>query len=364
MVGYTYIVAAVSEQRAWIESLPAGTFFRSADVPARSPGAAATFLAREAAKPSPQSICRRVAANLYQVPHRDSRGYAKEPPYLDIARALTGPGCGLSGHAAGRYVGWLTHVTAEPATVAVVGEPTTRAPLATLRLRPRSNHRRRELAPIEVTYIEAVSGYDRCAEMNWSDAVALAAANESHRRQLRPALILDVGGAERGPGARLLRRRLHELCDALTSPPPVGARGGGPSVYARASLAAADLPAWMARTPGARIGALATFVNQWARDEDARADRCADAPVGTNRLDLVRVAATVHALCDRDGVPVPSWVWTHRWHEDVAIHPSIRVTATHERHAPAACRYHRVWFLDDHITNIHVHTPGGRTRST
>ncbi|MXZ94963.1 MAG: hypothetical protein F4Y99_03445 [Acidimicrobiaceae bacterium] len=77
------------------------------------------------------------------------------------------------------------------------------------------------------------------------------------------------------------------------------------------------------------------------------------------RRDLARIAAVVHALCDRDGHPVPDWVWEHpsakaiylnSWPvEDDAYDQHIRRTA------PEACAYHNVWFDPRDIEDIRVH---------
>jgi len=349
---------SVCPQRAWVEALRPGTFFRTRDVPGPTRGAVSTFLSREASKPAGRAVCRRVAPNLYWKPRRNERGVPIEPDYLALAGAIAGRGHGMAGHDAGIVAGWLTHTVSATATVAVVGEPSVRRPLPTLLLRARANTRRRALTPLEVTYLEAIASFEECAEVDWPAALRITERQVGHRGRLRTRLMLAVAAAERGPGSLGLRGRLGEFCDVVSGLPPPAAPVLPPPprpVLDRRLVTAADLPSWMAESPGSRIGALSTFVNHWAHYPHHRAALCAAPPRGENRLDLVRIAATVHALCDRDAVEVPHWVWANRWHEDVAVHSAGTVTPELREIAPAACRLHRVWFADDHIMCISVH---------
>ena len=73
-----------------------------------------------------------------------------------------------------------------------------------------------------------------------------------------------------------------------------------------------------------------------------------DEPQGDNSDDICRIAAVVHALCDRDDVAVPEWVWCHRSEADIAwgrrcvMNGFIWEQTVAD--APDACAYHRVWF--------------------
>lgn len=77
------------------------------------------------------------------------------------------------------------------------------------------------------------------------------------------------------------------------------------------------------------------------------------------RRDLARIAAVVHALCDRDGHPVPQWVWEHRSAKDIHIDSRPVEDGAWDHHirriAPAACAYHNVWFDPASIEDIRVH---------
>lgn len=350
------MMSRVSVQREWLEQVREGTCFRSGDVPGASRGAVYAFLSRESAKPRATAACWRVGPNLYW---RPARGEGKDPGpgQLDIARAIAGEGCGLTGHQAGKVAGWLTHTITTFAEVAVVGEPSVRRPHPGLVLRPRSNDSRRRLSPLEVTYLEAVMRFDACAELAWPEALRVTAQRVDHLEHLRADALREVAAAERDAGAVAMRARIQELCAVLAgaAPPPTPADAAAPPRQRGEPLTAAHLPAWMSTTPGSRIAALSSFVNHWALHPERRPAMCATPPTGRNRLDLVRIAATVHALCDRDGVGVPEWVWAHTWHEDVRIHDVGEASADFRDSALATCAHHRVWFREDHITCIRVH---------
>ena len=137
---------------------------------------------------------------------------------------------------------------------------------------------------------------------------------------------------------------------------------------ARPVLRAVDLPALLARDDGrGRIVALRELVKRWACDPEQRPRMIAQAPkryrfyyrFTARRWDLARVAAVVHALCDRDGVPVPGWVWRHRCHRPIGVVASLDPSSRWGRavlaDAPDACAYHDVWFDQTMIENISVH---------
>ncbi|WP_420614277.1 hypothetical protein [Candidatus Spongiisocius sp.] len=75
----------------------------------------------------------------------------------------------------------------------------------------------------------------------------------------------------------------------------------------------------------------------------------AEAPVyaGDDPNLLPAIAVVVHALADRDGVPVPGWVAGHRSPADVMLFgyafdgPYSRWERTR---SPTVCGHHRVWF--------------------
>ena len=87
------------------------------------------------------------------------------------------------------------------------------------------------------------------------------------------------------------------------------------------NMSAAALPALMARDDQrGRMVDLRTLVKDWAQNPDDRGRMVAEAPrrrrwhdrFTARRRDLPRIAAVVHALCERDGVDVPEWVHRHR----------------------------------------------------
>lgn len=133
-------------------------------------------------------------------------------------------------------------------------------------------------------------------------------------------------------------------------------------------VTAADLPYWMSRYDGrGRITELIQLAKDWARMPTLRDAMISEPPkrrrwwhrYTPRKRDLARIAAVVHALCDRDGHPVPDWVWEHR--SDKAIHIDCRPCddnpySEHVRSiAPGACTYHNVWFDPPSIEDIRVH---------
>lgn len=116
-----------------------------------------------------------------------------------------------------------------------------------------------------------------------------------------------------------------------------------------------------------RITDLRAFVKDWAQEDSVgRAAMIVEAPRRarrhhrfTRRRDLPRIAAVVHALCDRDSVPVPNWVWEHRSPKPVAITDAVRMGTDYTRlvqaEAPSACAYHQVWFPPATIEDHRVH---------
>ena len=358
-------VSRVSVQREWLEQIPEGTCFRSGDVPGASRGAVYAYLSRESSKPRAVATCWRVGPNLYWKPARGGRGGPRGPGLLDIARAVAGEGCGLAGHQAGKVAGWLTHTVRPVSEVAVVGEPSVRRPCPGLVLRARANGGRRDLSALEVTYLEAVMNFDACAELSWPEALRVTARRVGRMGRLRADALREAAAAERGAGAVSMRARMRELCAVLdgTAPPPAPTDPAAAPRGRGEPLTAAHLPAWMSAGQGSRIAALSSFVNHWALHPERRPAMCAAAPSGPNRLDLVRIAATAHALCDRDGVAVPEWVWAHTWHEDVRVYDVGEASAAFRGSAVGGCAHHRVWFREDHIMCIRVHgmwSPAGQ----
>ena len=146
------------------------------------------------------------------------------------------------------------------------------------------------------------------------------------------------------------------------------ARSEAPAAAARPALCASELPAHLAA--GDRRGgvvALRELVKRWACFPQQRPMMIGQAPrryrwydrFTSRRHDLVRISAVVHALCDRDGVAVPGWVYKHRSRRPIGVVASFDPTTEWGRvvlaDAPSACAYHDVWFDQAMIENITVH---------
>lgn len=351
-------------QREWLGRLAPGTLFRSADMPGRSRGAVRSFLSRESAKPSREAACVRIGTDMYWKPTRDDRGHAESPPVFEVIRKVAGPGFGVAGHSAGRSTGWLTHGAEPWVQMAVVGAPATTRPLPYVRLRRRSNEARRELNRLEIAYLEAIRFFDACSEVDWEEALRISASRIDHHTIIRPDLLIRVAESERCRDASLVRQRTRQLCEILAgteAPPPARAEldawPGRPAM-----LEAAHLPQLMLSGRSGRIVSMSQFVKDWGHWPDRRVTMCEREPAGPNRLDLIRIAATVHAVCERDNVPVPPWVWRYRWHEDVRMTGSRPPNERDLLNALPVCEYHRIWFGNDHIMDHRVHGPWSDVR--
>jgi len=134
------------------------------------------------------------------------------------------------------------------------------------------------------------------------------------------------------------------------------------------TISADQIPRWMADDDNrGRVVELRELCKQWAHTDQAhRAAMISAAPrryrwwhcFTARRHDLARIAAVVHALCDRDGIDVPAWVWQHRSRRNIGMNATRRrVSAlwTEHSNAPAACAYHRVWFDPASIEDHRIH---------
>ena len=133
-------------------------------------------------------------------------------------------------------------------------------------------------------------------------------------------------------------------------------------------VTAADVPRWMARNDGrGRIVELVQLCKDWAHFPGLREAMIATPPrrrrwyhrFGPRRHDLARIAAVVHALCDRDGHPVPDWVHQHRSDQPLFFDGSPMCDSDYARRlratAPRVCHYHNVFFDHASIEDIRVH---------
>lgn len=113
-------------------------------------------------------------------------------------------------------------------------------------------------------------------------------------------------------------------------------------------MRASDLPALMAEDCPREHVPLTLFVKDWEHWPDSRGEMVADPPAGGDADDLCRIAAVVHALCERDCHPVPEWVHPHRSDRPLAWGRNFPTSGGFwdrmVANAPPACQYHNVWF--------------------
>ena len=112
-----------------------------------------------------------------------------------------------------------------------------------------------------------------------------------------------------------------------------------------------DLPAAMAEPDGRGAGywPVIQLIKDWNNQPESRELMLAGGlPVGTDAVIAAKIAAVVHALCQRDSNPIPAWVYSARSPSDVALVPDVDLASPHgqrlRQNAPGVCHYHRVWF--------------------
>ena len=119
----------------------------------------------------------------------------------------------------------------------------------------------------------------------------------------------------------------------------------------RRTRSAAEVPVFMDMEYDGRGGwvALAQFAQHWNRYPEHR-DWMGSAPL-PKTTDLRRgalVAALVHALCIRDGLPIPEWVlgWRHPTPVDIysAGMDDSPFSRSVRSQCPSVCDYHRAYF--------------------
>ena len=71
-------------------------------------------------------------------------------------------------------------------------------------------------------------------------------------------------------------------------------------------------------------------------------------PEGTDATVAAKIAAVVHALCQRDGHPLPQWAVEACSPVAVALVPDVDLESPYGQRlrdsAPGVCHYHRVYF--------------------
>ena len=134
------------------------------------------------------------------------------------------------------------------------------------------------------------------------------------------------------------------------------------------NISAAALPALMADDDQrGRMVALRVLVKDWAQNPHERPEMIAEAPrrhrwrhrFTARRFDLARIAAVVHALCDRDRIEVPAWVLKHRSPKPIPITDAISISSPYgellRAEAPTSCAHHNVFFSRSTIEDHRVH---------
>ena len=121
-------------------------------------------------------------------------------------------------------------------------------------------------------------------------------------------------------------------------------------LLARRYVVVGELPAEMA-TPGRGAGYLPVmqFIKDWNNQPESRIHMLAGGlPAGIDTETAAKIAAVVHALCERDAHPLPDWIASAVASEDVALVSAVDLTTPYGQDvrasAPEACRYHRVYF--------------------
>ena len=138
--------------------------------------------------------------------------------------------------------------------------------------------------------------------------------------------------------------------DSLAHASRVGSGRGGP-LLARPYIVVGEIPSALA-VPGGRGAGywpLAQLVKDWNNQPESRALMLAGGlPEGTDATVAAKVAVVVHALCQRDSHPLPSWVLSARSPVDVALVPEVDLDSPYGQRlrgsAPGVCHYHRVYF--------------------
>ena len=141
--------------------------------------------------------------------------------------------------------------------------------------------------------------------------------------------------------------------DDMNSPSlnPASAPNQPGPLLARPYMVVGELPAAMA-VPGGRGAGywpVIQLIKDWNNQPESRESMLASGlPEGTDATAAAKIAAVVHALCQRDGHPLPEWVRSARSPVDVALVPEVDLDSPYghrlRRNAPGVCRHHRVYF--------------------
>ena len=126
---------------------------------------------------------------------------------------------------------------------------------------------------------------------------------------------------------------------------------GGRPLLDRRYVVVGELPDAMAIPEGRGAGywPVLQLIKDWNNQPESRELMLAGGlPEGADATAAAKVAAVVHALCERDGHPVPSWVQQARSPVEVPLVPAAELESPYGQRlrqaAPAACHHHRVYF--------------------
>lgn len=113
-------------------------------------------------------------------------------------------------------------------------------------------------------------------------------------------------------------------------------------------MRAADIPEALAVGDKREMLPFSMFAKEWEWWPRDRQAMIADRPESDSHDDLCRISAVVHAMCVRDGVAVPEWVFGYRSEQPLALAASIvvngKVWHRSVSESPATCGFHNVWF--------------------
>ena len=117
---------------------------------------------------------------------------------------------------------------------------------------------------------------------------------------------------------------------------------------ARRRMRAADIPEVLACADRRTHLGYSAFIKEWHWWPGDRKAMISDRPVSDDHNDLCRIAAVVHALCAKDRVRVPEWVFDYRSGAPLAMISGLPTTGCiWDRvvaEACGPCEYHNVWF--------------------
>jgi len=132
---------------------------------------------------------------------------------------------------------------------------------------------------------------------------------------------------------------------------PVHGTGAGEPPAARTYVVVGEIPAALATSSGrgTGYGPLVQFIKDWNNCPECRELMLAGGlPEDTDAVSGAKIAAVVHALCQRDGHPLPAWVLSARSPAEVALVPVVDLESPYGQRlrddAPGVCHFHRVYF--------------------